>query len=364
MLGTEIENIKKISGRRFSLQYIDSIINIENNSSSQVFDNIIEFFKLYFDKHNEWSEKALKNLLFFNYDLYKTKIKKYCKDIKQQKKIRVSSAVKFNLSVNQYHQEDYEIFEYIQNNTVILFNYKHNEIYCFIDNTSEIAIVEFIRDIIIKDQENKGTIILHSAAVEKNGKVYPISGMKGAGKSTAVMELIFNGNFSFFTGDKLFIRNESGQLLVKGWPDYPHLVVGTIKNHQELMDNFPEYDFSNMNVNDKLLLDVSRFYKIKQLKPNNKKLPLAFFIIPSFNTNEKNVFEEDLNFLENIKKLIEYKEDFEMAQWHNLIPKQYNRNQIVNSFMEKIGTIKSYTWAGMFSINKINSHFEHFVNGE
>lgn len=42
-------------------------------------------------------------------------------------------------------------------------------------------------------------------------KVIVICGGKGTGKSTVTMELIFNGGYHFFTGDKLFVRMEGGQ---------------------------------------------------------------------------------------------------------------------------------------------------------
>lgn len=213
--------------------------------------------------------------------------------------------------------------------------------------------MEFIRDIVIKDKENKGSIILHAAAVHKNDKVVAISGAKGAGKSTATMELIFNAGYEFFTGDKLFVRVKDNKIIAKGWPDYPHLGVGTISRYDTLIDYCGTEKIQNADPSDKIIFSPEDFYDIAELKVNNETGVLSAFIFPQFNVNNaSNVIKVD-NVAQKIEANIEYKEDFPMSQWHEMVKKKYNRDENQKILCECLEQIPGYSWKGNFNAQDV-----------
>lgn len=61
---------------------------------------------------------------------------KYCIEKKADKVIRVSSAKKFNLAVNEYVYEGFYIYTYVDNTTSIIIDYENNNVFYFISNES------------------------------------------------------------------------------------------------------------------------------------------------------------------------------------------------------------------------------------
>ncbi|MFD8498263.1 hypothetical protein [Amycolatopsis sp. NPDC059657] len=105
-----------------------------------------------------------------------------------------------------------------------------------VDNTFEIRItarskvqmLDFVRDLVIRDQESRGTVVLHASAVRDETTALVIAGPKGAGKTTTMLSMLRNSSWSYFTGDKLFCRPVEGGVDVYPWRDYPYVGVGTI----------------------------------------------------------------------------------------------------------------------------------------
>jgi hypothetical protein len=94
---------------------------------------------------------------------------------------------------------------------------------------SEIQVIDFLRDLIIRTEETAGTVVLHASAVRKGGQVYAIAGPKGAGKTTTMLSVLRNGGWEYFTGDKLFCRPGDGGIIVHAWRDYPYIGAGTLR---------------------------------------------------------------------------------------------------------------------------------------
>lgn len=102
----------------------------------------------------------------------------------------------------------------------------------------ELVFIEFIRDLILKNEENHGVVVLHATSAYKDGNASLIIGPKGAGKSTTLLELVNKLNYKFMSGDKTFLWVEEGKLLAAGWPDYPHLGLGTLSKYPNFVEKF------------------------------------------------------------------------------------------------------------------------------
>lgn len=356
MIKNYLDSYKTNQSEIFSLTYIDTVLNFKNNSNIKAFQTVISFLKLYFSYNNVWANSdLLANIYVQDYKEFLSDISQFCKTEISEKIIRISSAKKFNLSVKEYECDNNHIFIYNDTNTTIIMNYSSKDIYFFIDEDSEIPIIEFIRDIVIKDQENKGSIILHAAAVEKDNKVIVISGVKGAGKSTLTMELIFNAHFHFFTGDKLFVRVLDNQLIAKGWPDYPHLGIGTIRNFPHLYEISKKYITDSMKNSDKLLLSPFELYGLEEMKIESGTAVLSAMIFPKFDLDSESKISKTDDLPERISSNIEYKEDFPMSQWHDFVLKTYNRKQNVDALIKVVKNISGYRWEGKFSADTVQS---------
>lgn len=103
--------------------------------------------------------------------------------------------------------------------------------------SGQLDFAELVRDLVLKDQENRGVLVLHATAAYRDDSVVIITGSKGAGKSTVLLELVENFDYQVVSGDKtLVLPAAHGRPQIIGWPDYPHLGYGTIAKYPGLLD--------------------------------------------------------------------------------------------------------------------------------
>lgn len=127
---------------------------------------------------------------------------------------------------------------------------------------STIQVLDFVRDLVIRNQEALGTVVWHAAGVTDGHRAVVIAGRKGAGKTTTLLSLLRRDGWSYFTGDKLFVRPRVDGVDVFPWRDYPYLGVGTIRADPALATRVrrlvgPSLD--SRPPTDKLLLDPDEF---------------------------------------------------------------------------------------------------------
>jgi hypothetical protein len=104
------------------------------------------------------------------------------------------------------------------------------------DNTFELGltagsttqVLDFLRDLVIRHEESRGTVVLHASGVYDGDTAVVIAGPKGAGKTTTLLSALSRPGWSYFTGDKLFCQLVDGGVEVHPWRDYPYVGVGTI----------------------------------------------------------------------------------------------------------------------------------------
>ncbi|KKB61363.1 hypothetical protein WM40_23655 [Robbsia andropogonis] len=101
-----------------------------------------------------------------------------------------------------------------------------------------IHLIELVRYYGLLVEQAKGSAIMHaSAVVERHGgNVIAIGGVKGAGKTTTMLDLVQSGDYLYFSGDKLLLDMVDGRIRARGWPDYPHIGIGTLRSHPRLAE--------------------------------------------------------------------------------------------------------------------------------
>lgn len=154
-------------------------------------------------------------------------------------------------------------------------------------------LVELLRDVVLKDQENRGAAVLHATCAERDGRAVLVTGAKGAGKSTLLLELVEHFGHRIMSGDKTVLRlEEDGRVLASGWPDHPHLGYGTIVKYPGLAeiaglgeDHVPPADhaFSPFG---KFAVDPVRFRERFPGSPRGLRAPVAAVLHPAIGPGE------------------------------------------------------------------------------
>jgi hypothetical protein len=225
---------------------------------------------------------------------------------------------------------------------------KHVDFYG--NDESFIHLVEFIRYYGLLVEQSEGTLILHSSAVcakeEDRNAVFAICGLKGAGKTTIMLHEVFRNNRLYFSGDKLLVTAKNRKLLVRGWPDYPHIGLGTLSL-------FPDFALRmgidlDSEINDrsdfwrKILIEPDQYYRHL---PTSKIVSgeLAGIIVPDLKgENAEHGALDPYGFGHDVfLQLVEFPHEFYSAKWHGVWPDGFTpEKRIPEAFMASAKRIK------------------------
>ncbi|MFC0140311.1 dephospho-CoA kinase [Erwinia mallotivora] len=151
--------------------------------------------------------------------------------------IRHSSASIFNLTLNRGELNDgHQIAWHESDQTGYCWQLGGTQMEMYVNQQSFIHVIEFFRYYLLAVEVAKGSLILHASGVESctNGTVVAICGIKGAGKTSTMLNLVTSNAFRYFSGDKLLVDIHKDALRVRSWPDYPHIGAGSLRQHPEL----------------------------------------------------------------------------------------------------------------------------------
>lgn len=127
-----------------------------------------------------------------------------------------------------------EFVETTRTGTRIVFRREYRQIDIALAPVCDLDIIELIRDLVLKDQENHGVLALQAASAQRSASVAVIAGPSGAGKSTVLLELAAHHGFRIVSGQVTLLRLWHGALVAYGWPDFPQLGLHTIDRHTGL----------------------------------------------------------------------------------------------------------------------------------
>jgi hypothetical protein len=89
--------------------------------------------------------------------------------------------------------------------------------------------------LLVEMLKRRGCYSLHAAGFSQDGRAILIPGTSGAGKSTLAITLLRSG-FGYLSDDMVFLRRNSGELHVLGFPE-------DVDVSDQTIDFFPELDF-------------------------------------------------------------------------------------------------------------------------
>ncbi|HEU4367330.1 MAG TPA: HprK-related kinase B [Methylomirabilota bacterium] len=81
----------------------------------------------------------------------------------------------------------------------------------------------------------RGHVLLHAAAVSRDGRAVVLAGPPGAGKSSAALHLVDAG-LRFVSNDRVLARVNGGRVEALGYPKQPRVNPGTLLGHPRLSE--------------------------------------------------------------------------------------------------------------------------------
>ncbi|QDQ14997.1 hypothetical protein [Streptomyces spectabilis] len=210
--------------------------------------------------------------------------------------VRKSASEFFTVPARRAEAHGREYLECTKTGTRFAFDRAARTIDVVVGDDGAMDLVELIRDLVLKDQENSGAAVLHATAAYRDGTAVLITGAKGAGKSTILLELVERFGYQIMSGDKTVLHEQpDGSVLASGWPDYPHIGYGTIAKYAGLReiaglaDGYePAADHAFSPVG-KFAVDPVRFRERFPSAPRGVRAPVSAIIHPSIGPGDRTV---------------------------------------------------------------------------
>ncbi|MFI5779557.1 hypothetical protein [Nocardia sp. NPDC051570] len=209
----------------------------------------------------------------------------------EQQVIRRSNAAEFNFDAHVVDEGDRR--RYINRATLLdtpRDARQDNRFELAITGASTVQVLDLVRDLVIRNEESLGTVVLHASGVcDDDGNALAIAGPKGAGKTTTLLSALRQPGWSYFTGDKLFCQLVEGGVEVYPWRDYPYVGVGTILADDKLatlVRDSADPQVDHRPPTDKILLDPDTFESWLGSEFSAAPKRLAAFLLPEVRPGE------------------------------------------------------------------------------
>lgn len=157
-------------------------------------------------------------------------------------------------------------------------------------------IVRIIRELYLREKEDKGYFFMHGTSLEIDNKGIMLLGTSGSGKTTLAVKLLeLNRMKKFLSNDRIFIDND---LKMDYFPQAVTYAMGTVKNNQKLDTYFKEnrilekrknliYEDAKNDIDcNTPLNDVKKIFNLTEMVARTK---LNYIIYPRFDMEFKGI---------------------------------------------------------------------------
>jgi len=213
-----------------------------------------------------------------------------------------------------------------------------------------------IRDVMKKEWERQGGVLLHASAVELEGQAHLFIGPKGSGKTNLLLNFVRAGA-AVLSFDRIMLQKQGEEIIAFAWPTYFNIDMPTFARFSELLPDLHKLQSLDTRGNEgkvSLIAEQVRHLKLSSQAPWNKA------IFSCFHREHRDFAECELGEAEIYKSLIEecFSPDaVENEDWHGLV--ETDRSAIllnVQDLCRKLAVSKSCVrWIfgpGMFAGQK------------
>jgi hypothetical protein len=194
---------------------------------------------------------------------------------------------------------------------------------------STVQVLDFLRDLVIRHEESRGTVVLHASGITDGDRAVAIAGPKGAGKTTTMLSALRDPAWRYFTGDKLFVERIDGEVWVHPWRDYPYVGVGTILADQRLTELVRKHvaaDVEERPSGEKLLMDPDVFESWLGVEYSAEPRRLAALLLPRVRPGEPlsvRALDSDNERWSLLNKIIDRQVDTTFFTWQSYLVPDY-----------------------------------------
>ncbi|MBW4082407.1 hypothetical protein [Paenibacillus sp. S150] len=293
---------------------------IDEEALPELAGSLVQFLDPYF-KETENRDSNFK----IHFKPYSLLPGEWLKHTAEQIVIRHSTAAAFNLKGRKFIWRD--------GSTVVIdetyctgyhFNQDSETVVLYGSEQSHIHLYEFVRYTSLLIEERAGSMLLHASGAIKDGACYLVLGHKGAGKTSTLLNLIDHNGCQYFSGDKVLISQGKSGLRIRGWPDYPHVGIGTLKNYpawvSELRLDLQDENGEPKPDSDKLLISPSLFRKVVLGAAEPETDKIGALIFPEITAEDTSItdFGRTADRTGILRAMIEYPHEFLTVKWHPL----------------------------------------------
>jgi hypothetical protein len=320
--------------------------------------DVLDFFATYFQITKTPKNNPLAELCFYPLEEYDSgRLHREGKFIRHTI-MRTSTAEEFSLDSKLYRVGNHLHYLCHKTGTNLVFDHDNRSIQVYLGKSSKIQLIELIRDLIVKNEESNGTLILHASAVLLEGVSYVIVGGKGAGKTTLLLEFLTSTSARLIAGDRLFLTLSDGALTLNGWPDYPHLGAGTIARFpgiRSLVKARYQVDVDTLPLKKKILIDPLLFAQKLGLSIASQTYPFNICLFPQFAPGQPcRLIRYDTPAIDQVVENLMFSSDYWQTKWHRFIVPDYSKKQQkIDRLRHHLQPVRFLGIKGDFNLNSI-----------
>ena len=227
-----------------------------------------------------------------------------------------------------------------------------------------LELIELVRNTVLGNEENHGVVMLHAAVVELDGRAVVIVGHKGAGKTSSALELILHHGGRMLSGDKALLLPGGDTVRVAGWPDWPHVGLGTLTRFPRLLDRFglgPSAeqawtDGDPWSMRHKVPLDPATYAEVVDFCTPGTVLPVAAVLYPCLGSDTPEVLTPCSHDQERPGRHVESSFDSGTAGWNPLVAPSPRLPRYVVDAVGRVAALPAFELSGSGAMRAADAH--------